>query len=107
MAQDRNPSSGNVGDVAIGIHGVETWTPPEDQIGDGILFRTTRGDLRAIRHGVPDSDLAVVWVCGARGGFGGPGPRDLLPSRRELPGAGYFVAASRLPLSQRPVRVLP
>ena len=87
MAQDRNPSSGNVGDVAIGIHGVEAWTPPDDQIGDGILFRTTRGDLRAIRHGAPDSDLAVVWVCGARGGF-------------ELPGAGNLVAASRLPLSQ-------
>ena len=74
MTQDRNSRLGNAGDVAIGIHGVEEWIPPEDQIGDGILFRTTRGDLRGIRHGAPNSDLAVVWVCGARGGFGGPGP---------------------------------
>jgi pimeloyl-ACP methyl ester carboxylesterase len=74
MAQDRNPGSGNPGDVAIGIHRVDSWTPPEDQTGDGIVFRTTRGDLHAIRHGAPDSDLAVVFVCGARGGFGGPGP---------------------------------
>jgi len=31
-------------------------------------------DFAAILHRVPDADQAVIWVCGARGGFGGPGP---------------------------------
>jgi len=40
--------------------------------GEGLLFRTSRGDIRAILHRAPESHLGVVWVCGARGGFGGP-----------------------------------
>nr|MCS5657206.1 alpha/beta hydrolase [Dehalococcoidia bacterium] len=33
-----------------------------------------RGDIPIIVHRAKDSKLGVVWVCGARGGFGGPGP---------------------------------
>lgn len=49
--------------------------PPADGgPGEGILFRTSRGDIQGILHRAPDADKGVVWVCGARGGFGGPGP---------------------------------
>ena len=37
-------------------------------------FRSSRGSFNAILHRAPNTDKAVIWVCGARGGFGGPGP---------------------------------
>ena len=46
--------------------------PHEGDTGQGLVFRTNRGDLRAILHESADSDKAVVWGCGALGGFGGP-----------------------------------
>lgn len=42
--------------------------------GEGLLFRTNLGSIKAILHRAENSTQAVVWVCGARGGFGGPGP---------------------------------
>ena len=42
--------------------------------GQGLVFRTTKGDLKGILHQAEGSKQAVIWVCGARGGFGGPGP---------------------------------
>ena len=42
--------------------------------GEGLVFHTNRGDLNGIIHKAPGSEQAVIWVCGARGGFGGPGP---------------------------------
>jgi hypothetical protein len=47
---------------------------PDGDTGAGLLFKTSRGDLPAILHQAPDSRHGVIWVCGARGGFGGPGP---------------------------------
>ncbi|MBM3943164.1 MAG: alpha/beta hydrolase [SAR202 cluster bacterium] len=44
----------------------------EGNAGHGLLIRTNRGEIPAILHAAPDSNLAVVWVCGARGGFSGP-----------------------------------
>ena len=38
------------------------------------MFRTDQGDLKGILHRAEGSRYGVVWVCGARGGFGGPGP---------------------------------
>ena len=51
--------------------------PYEGEAGRGLLFRTNRGEIPAIihrapSHGPPGCELAVIWVCGARGGFGGP-----------------------------------
>ena len=46
--------------------------PYEGETGRGLLFRTNRGEIPAIIHRAPSSELAVIWVCGARGGFGGP-----------------------------------
>ena len=43
-------------------------------VGQGLVLQTKLGDLRGILHKAEHSHKAVVWVCGARGGFGGPGP---------------------------------
>ena len=42
--------------------------------GQGLVFQTNRGELKGILHQVEGSEQGVIWVCGARGGFGGPGP---------------------------------
>ena len=47
---------------------------PDGDTGEGIKFLTNRGELKGIIHKAENADQAVVWVCGARGGFGGPGP---------------------------------
>jgi alpha-beta hydrolase superfamily lysophospholipase len=47
---------------------------PDGDTGQGLKFHTNRGDFKAIIHRSPGAQQAVVWVCGARGGFGGPGP---------------------------------
>jgi hypothetical protein len=54
------------------IHEVLSGPPHEGDAGQGLMFRTSRGDLPAILHSAPGSHLGVIWVCGARGGFGGP-----------------------------------
>ncbi len=51
--------------------------PYEGEAGRGLLFRTNRGEIPAIihrapRHRAPSCELAIIWVGGARGGFGGP-----------------------------------
>ena len=59
----------------MAIREVLTGGPPaEGQAGEGLLFRTNRGEFRGILHPASGSHQAVVWVCGAWGGFGGPGP---------------------------------
>ena len=54
------------------IEQVLVGPPHEGDAGEGLVLRTSRGDVAAIRHAAPESTRAVVWVCGARGGFGGP-----------------------------------
>jgi hypothetical protein len=54
------------------IHEVQSGPPHEGDVGRGLVFRTSRGDLPGILHAPPDSKQGVIWVCGARGGFGGP-----------------------------------
>jgi len=57
---------------AMNIRELLSGPPPEGEAGSGLLFRTSRGDIPAILHQAPEARLGVVWVCGARGGFGGP-----------------------------------
>jgi alpha/beta superfamily hydrolase len=38
-----------------------------------VLLQTDRGDIQAILHQAQEAQHGVIWVCGARGGFGGPG----------------------------------
>ena len=54
------------------IHEVLTGPPHEGDTGQGLVFRTSRGDVPAILHQAPDSQQAAIYVCGAGGGFGGP-----------------------------------
>ena len=61
-------------DFSLQIRELYTGPPPEGDVGQGLLFHTDRGDISAILHEAPDSHQAVIWVCGARGGFRGPGP---------------------------------
>jgi len=58
---------------AIGIRDVRTGPLPEGQLGEGLLLRTDRGDIQAILHPAPEAQHGVIWVGGARGGFGRPG----------------------------------
>ena len=59
---------------SLQIMEVYSGPPPEGDVGQGLLFHTNQGDIPAIFHEAPDSHLGVIWICGARGGFGGPGP---------------------------------
>ena len=69
------PNSGEQSAAArlgMRIEQVLVGPPHEGDAGEGLVIRTSRGDIPAIRHAAPDATRAVVWVCGARGGFGGP-----------------------------------
>ena len=61
---------------------------PDGDVGQGLQFRTNRGDYNAILHESPGSDQAVIWVCGARGGFGGPGPGTYAKLSEQFTGQG-------------------
>ena len=47
---------------------------PDGDTGAGLKFHTNRGEFSGIIHRAEGGERAVIWVCGARGGFGGPGP---------------------------------
>lgn len=71
MTGPPNPESGG-----IGLNPLEVLPGPlpDGQVGEGLLLRTSRGDIPGILHQSVGATSGVVWVCGARGGFGGPGP---------------------------------
>ena len=70
------------------IEQVLVGPPHEGDVGEGLVLRTSRGDIRAIRHAAPESTRAVVWVCGARGGFGGPASGLYAELSEEFTGQG-------------------
>ena len=72
----------------MSIKGVESIDVPDGDIGEGLRFKTNRGDFNAILHRAPDADQAVIWVCGARGGFGGPGPGTYARMSERFTGEG-------------------
>lgn len=61
---------------------------PDGDVGEGLRFRTSRGSFNAILHRAPDTDQAVIWVCGASGGFGGPGPGTYARMAEKFVGEG-------------------
>ena len=91
MAAD-NDIAGNADADRIGmrIEQVLVGPPHEGDAGEGIVLRTTRGDIAGIQHAaaVADSSRAVVWVCGARGGFGGPASGLYAELAQEMAGNG-------------------
>jgi alpha/beta superfamily hydrolase len=69
-----HPSSqGPMPTSTIALHDVRTGLPHEGQLGEGVWLQTDRGTIHAILHPSPEARYGVIWVCGARGGFGGPG----------------------------------
>ena len=60
--------------LKIDVKDVRSIPLPDGDVGDGLSLVTERGDISAILHSAPSSTKGVIWVCGARGGFGGPGP---------------------------------
>ena len=70
------------------IQEVENIDLPDGDVGEGLRFQTDRGSMDAILHRAPDADQAVVWVCGARGGFGGPGPGTYARMAEQFAGSG-------------------
>ncbi len=70
------------------IEQVLAGSPYEGEAGEGLALRTNRGDIRAILHAAPESTRAVVWVCGARGGFGGPASGMYAELAEEFVGQG-------------------
>ena len=47
---------------------------PYGDIGEGLKFHTNRGEFSGIIHRAEGATGAAIFVCGARGGFVGPGP---------------------------------
>ncbi len=75
------PPKRQEGYLKVEIRDVRSIPLPEGNTGEGLTIRTDRGEVTAILHRArhrdlhrtPESRKGVVWVCGARGGFGGPG----------------------------------
>ena len=72
----------------MSIQGIESIDLPEGDVGEGLRFKTNRGDFNAILHRAHDAEEAVIWVCGARGGFGGPGPGTYARMSERFTGEG-------------------
>ena len=70
------------------IEQVLVGPPHEGDAGEGLVLRTSRGDIPAIQHAAPESTRAVIWVCGARGGFGGPASGLYAELSQEFTGQG-------------------
>ena len=84
MAEERPQS---VEDLMT-IQEVEGIELPDGDTGEGLRFQTNRGKFAAILHRALDTDQAVIWVCGARGGFGGPGPGTYARMAEQFAGRG-------------------
>ncbi|PKB70807.1 MAG: hypothetical protein BZY87_09835 [SAR202 cluster bacterium Io17-Chloro-G6] len=84
MAQERPQSV----EELMSIREVESIDLPDGDAGEGLQFQTNRGNFNAILHSAPDADQAVIWVCGARGGFGGPGPGTYARMAEQFAGNG-------------------
>jgi pimeloyl-ACP methyl ester carboxylesterase len=72
----------------MSIQGLTEGTLPEGQTGEPLVIQTSRGAIPIIVHRAEESKLGVVWVCGARGGFGGPGPGTYMRLAEKFIGQG-------------------
>lgn len=77
-----SPQGPRQGPPSLQIHEVLDTPLHEGDTGDGLVLRTSRGDIPAIIHRASGSQQAVVWVGGARGGYNGPA-RGLYPRMAE------------------------
>ena len=58
----------------IAIENVVPWENPMDGPGTSMIIETNRGEIKSIIHNDEEkvTKRAVIWVCGAGGGFAGP-----------------------------------
>ena len=75
MAESQPANSENRpnGYVKIEVKEVRSIPLPGGDSGEGLGLVTERGVIPGILHSADEASKAVIWVCGARGGFGGPG----------------------------------
>lgn len=90
MADGQPGNSGNRpnGYVQVEVKEVRSIPLPGGNSGEGLGLVTDRGVIPAILHAAEGSTKAVIWVCGARGGFGGPGNGLYEKLSEELTGQG-------------------
>jgi len=67
------PSPERPHSFSIDIHDVLTGPSHAGEPGESVLLQTDRGDIQTILHQAPEAQHGVIWVGGARGGFGRPG----------------------------------
>ena len=65
-ASTPNGSNQEVGqkELSMNIEDVSNVPAHDGGSGQGLLFSTTRGELKGIFHQAEGSNQAVVWVCG-------------------------------------------
>src|SRR5262245_58702720 len=63
-------SQGPMPSSPITLQDVRTGPPHEGQLGEGVWLQTDRGTIHAIRHPSLEARYGVIWVRGARRGFG-------------------------------------
>lgn len=85
MATGQRPES--AADM-IKLFRVTDTSLPYGSIGKGLKFHTSRGEFSGIIHRAENSTRAVIYVCGARGGFTGPGPESYARLSGRLLGEG-------------------
>ncbi len=85
MATGQRPES--AADM-IKLFRVTDTSLPYGSIGEGLKFHTSRGEFSGIIHRAENSTRAVIYVCGARGGFTGPGPESYARLSGRLLGEG-------------------
>lgn len=85
MATGQRPES--TADM-IKLFRVTDTSLPYGSIGKGLKFHTSRGEFSGIIHRAENSTRAVIYVCGARGGFTGPGPESYARLSGRLLGEG-------------------
>ena len=88
MAQTHPQSQSQRVEDLMSIQEVASIDLPDGDVGEGLRFKTNRGEMNAILHPAPRADQAVIWVCGARGGFGGPGPGTYARMAEQFAGNG-------------------
>ena len=72
MTNYTDSNESNLQGPRMQIHEVIKCHPHEGDVGEGLIFKTNRGDVRSIFHESSNSHKSIIWVCGASGGFRGP-----------------------------------
>ncbi len=89
--------------LRVEVKEVRSIPLPDGDVGEGIAVVTERGEIPGALHTAPGTRKGIIWVCGARGGFTGPGPGLYAQLAQELTSRGI----TSLRLDYRLPNVLP